>query len=96
MSSTHKNDLLAHAREADRTRIERIRRWHVDHAIAAEDVAALHFSITAKGDVSITALAIEPEHAAILIPELLEMSRQLRDFAETLKKPGDVVPFRRS
>lgn len=64
-------------------RIERIRRWHIDQAAASDpNECAVHLSITSAGEIYSAALAVEPEHALILLPHLEEMVAMLRECAE--------------
>lgn len=63
-------------------RIQALRRWHIDQATCDDaPVAALHVSITAGGQIRSSAVSIEPEHAAAMLPVLAQAYRQVQEFA---------------
>lgn len=63
-------------------RIQKIRRWHIDEATGeTQSVATLNISVTAAGQIRSTAVAIEREHALVILSELGHIKRLLRDFA---------------
>ena len=55
----------------NRERIQKIKQWHIDQAIAeTQPVAALHVCITADNRVVTHGVCIEEEHAQVFIAEL--------------------------
>lgn len=63
-------------------RIQALRRWHIEQATCEDaPVAAMHVMVTASCKIQSTALAIEPAHAAAMLPALTEALRQVQEFA---------------
>ena len=58
------------------SRIKRIREWHASQ-VDQEHVALVSIAITADNTIKSTGLAIEPSHAAALLPELVKVIGQL-------------------
>lgn len=74
-------------------RVAKIRQWHQKQAnmhSGSESVATLNISITAAGEIQSAGVAIEPEHALIMLPELERLAAMLRDHVEVhgLAAPG--------
>lgn len=63
-------------------RIECIKRWHIEQAtsVKAVSVATLNISITTDGEIRTATLAIEPEHAVVILSELHRVTTLLHDF----------------
>lgn len=73
-------ELIGHA--PHQARIERIKRWHIDQATSPDpNECAVHVSITSAGEIYSAALAVEPEHAQILLPHIEELAAMLRECA---------------
>lgn len=91
---------VIHPPAPDPRRAQLIRDWHRDQASAKnQGVALLCLSITECGQVKTSGLAIEPEHAMIMLGELETVSFTLRSYIESRRAdlPGDaeVVLFGR-
>lgn len=84
----------------DPQRVQLIRDWHQAQANAEQQpVALLSLAITDCGKVKTAGLAIEPEHALIMLGELETVTLTLRSYIEDRRAnmPGgaDVVRFSR-
>ena len=82
-------------------RLRLISDWHLQQAARPSgEVATLNIAITACGKIRSTALAIEPEHAAIILDELYRLKTQLREHANipsiVSTVAGCVVPIKRT
>lgn len=72
-------DLRAPAGEPHPERIAHLRKWHIDQAtIEPPSVAALHIAITADHQIRTAGVALEPEHADVLLAELSRIEDLLR------------------
>lgn len=74
--------------QASRERIEMIRRWHIEQAIAEDYSEAMVFlSITASNEVRACSIGVEPEHALVMLPTVEEVAQIMRGHAIT-PRPG--------
>lgn len=65
-------------------RVQLIRDWYETQATAEhEPVAVLNLAITAAGKIHTAGIAIEPEHALIMLGELEAVAFTLRSYVET-------------
>lgn len=93
-----KLEVINSAPNADRVQL--IRNWHADQAQSdREPVALLSLAITGCGKVHTAGLAIEPEHALILLGELETVTLTLRSYIEArlaaLPGNAEVMRFNR-
>ena len=63
-------------------RLNQIVHWHIDRAAQRDTVALLHIRITSGGFVCTDGVAIEPEHAALMLGELAGLMRKLECAAD--------------
>lgn len=79
------------------SRTERILRWHLAQMQSPNTpVAALHLAVTACGQVKTSALAIEPEHALVMLAELDAIRQRLRQFLDAQhmgKQTAHIAPL---
>jgi hypothetical protein len=91
--------LRAREVKAHPERVRKIRDWHLQQAHSLyEPAATLNITITACGQIFTTGLAIEPEHAQVLLTEIDQVQRKLSDHAagRTLTEPAAVLPIQRT
>ena len=74
-------DLNAKLLEPHPERLNQIAHWHIDRATQRDTVALLHIRITSAGFVCTDGVAIEPEHAALMLDELADVMRKLQRVA---------------
>lgn len=78
-------------------RIERLRLWFLNQAASKDPIeATINFSITESGELHEQAVAVEPEHARILLPALERMMAALTRFAGIADESDNVVNFKHS
>lgn len=88
------NQIIPNDRHADR--VHTIRQWHIDQAISqTEAVAAFHLAITADGRIKTSGVAIEPEHAMVMLAELDTIRDRLTAYLVDRLSGHKVVPLRR-
>lgn len=60
-------------------RVKHVRQWHIDQALCQDPpIATINVSITESGEIHAVGLAIEPEHAQIMLPELERITTMIR------------------
>lgn len=78
--------------QASRERIEMIRRWHIEQAIAKDYSEAMVFlSITASNEVRACSIGIEPEHALVMLPTVEQVAEIMRGHAIQRQGAGCAV-----
>lgn len=84
---------------ASRERIEMIRRWHIEQAIAEDQSEAMvFFSITSSNQVRACSIGIEPEHALVMLPTVEEVAHIMREHALAQRggRPASVHHIKRT
>lgn len=79
-------------------RLAKISQWHQQQAdlhAGTKSVATLNISITESSEIVTSAVAIEPEHALIMLPELERLTALLREHVQAhgLTLPGEAPAF---
>jgi hypothetical protein len=73
-------------------RAKRIRQWHIDRATSdTRPVALVAVHITNDGQLRTDAVAVDPEHAAVMAQELIDLAAHLRKVAAERMTPLRLV-----